>query len=147
MRTGSLADLTILRRISADDIRVQDVPRVGQHEPLQKLIDLASTTDATDFVVVDEQGGYKGMVVGLDIRTALLQPEAVSLLLVGELLRPGVPTVSGIETLDCVLDKFAECDVSSLPKCAPDDPTQILGLITRQAVMRRYHEELEQQTG
>ena len=107
VRVGTLTDLTILRRITVDDVEHQAVQFVHSHEPLQTLIDLAGETDAADFVVVDDQEVYQGMVTAKDIRTALLQPEAVSLLVVGELLRSGVPTVRGRETLDVVLDKFA----------------------------------------
>ncbi|MFQ5415129.1 MAG: chloride channel protein [Phycisphaerae bacterium] len=146
VRVGSVADLTILRRITADDLTLQRTPFVHPEDPLQKLIELAGSTDAADFVVVDDHDAYQGMVVRQDIRTALLQPEAVSLLLVGELLRAGVPTVRGDETLDIVLDKFAGNDVAALPKCHPHDPARIEGLITRQAVMRRYHDELDRQT-
>ena len=145
VRLGSLADLTILKRISIKDVDTRPVPTVMADDPLQKLLDLAGTTDSTDFIVVDEEGKYQGMVVGQDVRTALLQPESVSLLLVGELLRPGVPALRPDETLDVVLDKFAHNDVSSLPVCHPDDGQLVTRLVTRQAVMRRYHEELDRQ--
>jgi len=45
-----------------------------------------------------------------------------------------------------VLDKFARSDAESLPLPSPTDPTRIEGLVTRQAVMRRYPEELDRQT-
>jgi len=156
VRIGSLTDLTILRRITVADVGLQPAQLVHADDPLQKLIDLAGQTDATDFVVVDNDDAYQGMVTGRDVRTALLQPEAVSLLVVGELVRPNVPTVESQETLDVVLDKFARSDVDSLaiedserdqhgrPK--PQNGVfnaRILGLITRHAVMRRYHAELE----
>ena len=88
---------------------------------------------------------YKGMVTGRDVRVALLEPEAVSLLNVGELLRTDVPTVGPNETLDVVIDKFSRNDMESLPVAALHDATRIQGLITRHAVMRRYQEELEKQ--
>lgn len=147
VRVGTLTDLTILRRITVDDVEHQAVQFVHSHEPLQTLIDLAGETDAADFVVVDDQEVYQGMVTAKDIRTALLQPEAVSLLVVGELLRAGVPTVRGQETLDVVLDKFARSDVESLPVGSADDDAHIEGLMTRQALMRRYQEELDRQAG
>ena len=147
VRVGMLTDLTILRRVTVDDVERQAAQLVHPHEPLQTLIDLASETDAADFVVVDNQEVYQGMVTAQDIRVALLQPEAVSLLVVGELLRSGVPTVSGQETLDLVLDKFARSDVESLPVATAKDNTHIEGLVTRQAVMRRYQEELDRQAG
>ena len=147
VRVGSVTDLTILRRITVADLEQQTAQFVHADDPLQTLIDLAGETDATDFVVVDEQSAYQGMVVGSDVRTALLQPEAVLLLVVGELVRSNVPTVSPHQTLDVVLDKFARSDTASLPVCVSEAGTDITGLITRQAVMRRYHEELDRQTG
>jgi len=146
VRVGTVTDLTILRRITVDEVDRLRAQCVHPEDPLQILIQVAGETDAVDFVVVDERGIYQGMVTGQDVRTALLQPEAVSLLLVGELLRSGVPTVTTRETLDVVLDKFARSDVESLPVADPTDSTHVEGLITRQAVMRRYQEELDRQT-
>lgn len=146
VRIGNITDLTLLRRIT-----VSEVPRIKTHmvhaeDPLQSLIDIAGQTKAVDFIVVDEQGSYQAMVTGQDIRTALLQPEAVSLLLVGELARSGVPTVSLGETLDSVLDKFARNDLESLPVVDSADETKVTELITRRGAMRRYQEELDRQT-
>ncbi len=145
VRVGMLTDLTILRRITVEDVEYQAAQFVQPHEPLQTLIDLAGETDASDFVVVDDQQVYQGLVTAQDMRVALLQPEAVSLLLVGELVRSGVPTVSARETLDVVLDKFSRSDVQSLPVVSVEDSHQIEALITQQAVMRRYQEELDRQ--
>ncbi|MGB2987611.1 MAG: chloride channel protein [Phycisphaerae bacterium] len=147
VRVGAVTDLTILRRITVDDVERQAAQSVHPEDPLQTLIDVAGETDAVDFVVVDEHDVYQGMVTGHDVHTALLQPEAVSLLVVGELARAGVPTIGPHETLDIVMDKFARNDVESLPVASPADSTRVEGLITRQAVMRRYQEELDRQTG
>lgn len=147
VRVGTVADLTILRRISVDEVERRPAPFVHPEDPLQSLIDVAGQTDATDFVVVDEQGAYLGIVTGRDIHTALLQPEAVSLLVVSELMLPGVPAVTLRDTLDLVLDRFARSHIESMPIASSTDRTCIIGLITRQAVMERYHEELERQSG
>ncbi len=147
VRMGTLADLTILRRITVDDVEHQAAPIVHLHDPLQKLLDMAAETDAANFVVVDEDGDYQGLVIADDIKTALLQPEAVPLLLVEELLRSGVPTVNRKETLDSVLDKLARTHVPALAIGMDRDPSRVEGLITRQAVIDRYQEELAKQSG
>jgi CIC family chloride channel protein len=146
VRVGTLTDLTILRRITVDDVEHDEAQLVHPEDPLQTLIDTAGQTGAVDFVVVDDQGGYLGMVTGQDVRIALLQPEAVALLVVGELVREGIPTVSADETLDAVLDKFARNDVESLPVADSRDDNHVDSLITRRAVMHRYHHELDRQT-
>ena len=51
------------------------------------------------------------------------------------------------ETLDTVLDKFARRNVESLPVVSSGDSARVESLITRQAVMRRYHEELDGRSG
>ena len=147
VRMGTLADLTLLRRLTAGDVPAITAQLVDPSDPLQKLIDLAGASESADFVVVDDQGEYLGMVMAQDIRTALLQPEAVPLLLTGELLRPEVPTVSPHESLDSVLDKFSRSDCASLPLTASDDDEQITELITRQGVMTCYRTELDKATG
>ena len=145
VRIGSVADLTILRRITASDVPKLTAQFIPLDVPLQELIDLAGRTNATDFVAIDEAGTYQGLVTGRDVQTALLAPEAVSLLLVSELVRESVPTVQGSETLDVVLDKFTRYDVESLPLAKPGDGAHIDGLITRRAALRVYHDELEKQ--
>ncbi|HUU83081.1 MAG TPA: chloride channel protein [Phycisphaerae bacterium] len=147
VRMGTLADLTILKRITVDDVEHQPAPIVRLHDPLQKVLEMAAETDAADFVVVDEEGAYQGLVVADDIKTALLQPEAVPLLLVEELLRSGVPTVNRKEALDSVLDKLARTHVPALAISSDRDSSRVEGLITRQAVIDRYQKELEKQAG
>ena len=147
VRIGTLADLTILRRITADQVRRTRAVCVQPEDPLRKLLDLATENEVGDFVVVDEDNVYLGMVVASDIRTALLQPEAVPLLVVGELMREGVPTISPNETLDHVLDVFARASVASLPIVSPGDTSHVTGLITRHAVMSHYQRELDAPSG
>ncbi len=143
VRIGAVADLTVLRRITVSEVPRKEIPFVHPEDPLQRLFDLANETNAVDFTVVDEHDLYQGMVTGQDVRTALLQPEAVSLLLVGDLVRPAVPTVGLDETLDTVLDKFGTHDVASLPVAKAGDESRVIGVITRHAVLKRYREELE----
>lgn len=147
VQVGTVSDLTILRRITVDDVERMPAQIVHPQDPLQSLISLAGRTQAIDFVVADENGDYQGMVTGRDLRTALLEPEAVSLLLVGELVRPGIPTVSSGDTLDTVLEKFTRYDVESLPVLSEPDDARVTDLITRQATLRRYRQELDRPLG
>ena len=147
VRVGTLADLTILKRITVDDLRRGPAPTVRINDPLQTLLDRAAEIDAANFVVLDDDGTYLGLVVADDVKTALLQPEAVPLLLVAELVRSGVPTVRLNETLDVVLDKFVRSDVPVLAIGADADDSRIDGLITFQAMMDRYQMELGRQVG
>ena len=141
---GTDRDLTLLRRVAVARVEATALPRepVYASDPLAKLITLHAHHNVPDFPVVDAEGKYIGMVTGNDMRTALIDREAIPLLLVAELLRGDLPTIRPDETLDTVLDKFARHDAASLALVDPGTGKP-RSLITRAKVMACYQHELE----
>ena len=140
-------DLTVMRRVQVLSCEITPLPRepVYLSDPISKLITLHAHHLVPDFVVTNQSDGtYIGMVTGTDMRTALIDREAIPLLLVAELMRTDLPVVRHDETLDTVLDKFARFDVASLCVASPIDERIPAGLITRSKVLKRYHEALEE---
>jgi CBS domain-containing protein len=125
------------------------VPHVAVRpsDPLSRLLQLRDVYRVLDFVVVDSTDHYVGMVTAQDLRTALIEREAIPYLLVAELVRQDIPTVSNDEALDQAFRKFSDFDVSSLPLVKPsanaDEPPIVQGLLTRARLMQRYHDELK----
>lgn len=142
IRMGMVADMTLLRGLAVEQLKLAHATFAHENEPLSMLLEKAAGAPTADFVVLDDHEHYRGMVVAEDLRVALLEREAVPLLLVRELARSQIPTVSPGDSLADVFDTFSRHDVSALPVAAPDDPETVTGLITRAALMRRYHEEL-----
>ena len=144
---GAARDLTILRRLRVSDVDPEPMPSepVYASDPVSKLIALHATYHVPDFPVVDQAGGYMGTVTGADMRTALIDREAIPLLLVAELMRTDIPVVHAADTLDTVMNKFATHDVTSLAlvRLRNDGVSEPLGLITRGRVLTRYHAALE----
>jgi CBS domain-containing protein len=103
---------------------------------------MAESSRVEDFVVVDEDGAYVGMVTGQDLRTALLEREAVPLLVVGEVMRTDLPIVNADETLDIVMGKFSTHDVASLAVVSGESSKRVQGMLTRSRLMARYHRAL-----
>ena len=145
--TGSAADHTILRRISVRDVPPVPHVAVRPSDPLSRLLELRDVYRVLDFVVVDSTDHYVGLVTAQDLRTALIEREAIPYLLVAELVRQDVPTVIADEPLDQAFRKFSEFDVSSLPIVVPSrvpgEPPLVQGLLTRARLMQRYHEDLK----
>lgn len=150
LRIGRTGDLAILRKIPVTSVPVIPLPgeAVYPSDPLGKLVTLHANNRVPDFVVVDTNGDYIGMVTGRDMRTALIDREAIPLLLVAELMRTDLPAVLTTDTLDIALERFKDEDVASLPLLGPPDITghrRPLGLVTRAAVLDRYRRALEEE--
>ena len=87
VRVGGGADLSLLRRMTIEQVDLEPVTSVAMEDPVEKLLTLTEN-GASDFVALDRAGGYAGMVTADDIKMALLQREAIPLLTVAELTRP-----------------------------------------------------------
>jgi len=146
LRVGRSRDLTVLRRVHVRGVRQTTLPPepVYPSDPVAKLVAMHAVYDTPDFPVVDERGRYVGMVTGLDVRTALIDREAIPLLLVAELMRDDVPPLLPDETLEVALDRFAACDAASLVVVNDNDERRPLALVTRADVMQRYRDALEE---
>ena len=146
---GAARDLTILRRLRVADIEPEPMPAepVYASDPVAKLISLHATHHVPDFPVVDAEGHYIGMVTGEDMRTALIDREAIPLLLVAELMKTDIPPIHAGDTLDTVMNKLAKHDVTSLALidgASTEKNKRVLGRITRARLMNRYQRALSQ---
>ncbi len=141
VRMGAMSDLTVLRRLTADDVVLEEPVIVARSDGGQRLIELSEEGQAADFVVVNDRGHYCGMITSTDLRAALVYREAVPLLQISEIQRSDLPTVLPDETLDIVLDKFSRSDVAALAVVAADGET-VAGVITRTRLMNRYQAAL-----
>ncbi len=142
VRMGALSDLTVLRRLTPEDVSIEPATIVKRSDSVQQLVDLMENAGTSDFVVVDDYEKYCGMVTSDDLRAALVYREAIPLLQVSELQRSDLPTITNEETLDLVLDKFSRSDVQSLVLLSTVG--DISGLITRSCLMKRYQRALDE---
>ncbi len=144
---GTRADMTMLRRLTARD--VQPIPHVEVRpaDPISRLFELRDIYRIVDFVVIDSDNQYVGLVTAQDLRMVLIEREAIPYLLVAELVRTDLPVIEPDEPLDSILRKFSETEVSSLamvgpPVGKPNGKPMVYGLITRGRLMRRYQQAL-----
>lgn len=144
VRIGAVGDLAVLRRLSVEQTDLEPANFVNTTDPFQRVLDLTSESGTPSFVVLDRNGRYSGMIVLDDIKTALIQREAVPLLLVHELMRPDVPLVKNTDDLAHVIELFARFDVSHLPVSVGGAPDRVIGLVSRTSLMRRYQRGLAQ---
>ena len=76
IRFGSSSDVSILHRVTVEQVTLEPLSAVKLDTPLEKILELTGQTGVMDFVVFDSSGNYAGMVVAGDLGTTLLQREA-----------------------------------------------------------------------
>jgi CIC family chloride channel protein len=142
VKVGTSSDLRILRRLTVDQVELEPVSSVTAQTPFDELVKRTADSGTSDFVVFDKSGNYAGLVTADEVREALLSPESIPLLLAGEVVRGDVPCVRSSDDLSTVLETFSRFEVGRLPVCVANNPRHVIGLISRGALMRRYHKAL-----
>jgi len=142
IRLGQTGDMMLLRRITVEQVGLEPAAVIQENDPFQRVLDLTASLGAQNFVVIDSKGLYLGMVVADDINMALIDRDAVPLLLVAELMRRNIPFVRTSDDLATVLDVFSRHSVNYLPVCLPSTPGKIIGLISQAGLMRKYQSGL-----
>lgn len=143
VRVGTGVDMTVLRRIMVEQITMEPVTTLPATTPFERLLQISAGTATTDFVIVDEQGNYQGMVTSDDVKTALLAREAIPLLLAGDIAREDLPRVKSTDDLASVLETFSRYEVARLPVCLATNIDRVVGLISRRELMNRYYQALQ----
>ena len=144
VQVGTSADLSLLRRMTVDQVLLEPATFVRITDPFQRVLDLMHQVNVTDFVVVDKKGYYAGLLVADDIKTALMQPDAIPLLTCGEVMRAQVPTIPSNADLATVLDRFSHHDISRLPVVLPGQSFKVIGLVSRSSLMKQYQRALQE---
>ena len=105
------AEGSLLHRLTVEQVDLDPATILKLDDPFQRILELMATTHATDFPVADDSGDYAGMVVAEDVRTAMLEREAIPLLLVEELFRRDIPAIKTSDDLATTMDQFARLDI------------------------------------
>jgi chloride channel protein, CIC family len=142
VHVGTSGDLNLLQRLYVEQVALEPAVTLREIDPLQRAVDLVVSSDTVDFIVVDKDGAYVGMLLSGELKTALIDREAVPLLVVGEVMRVDVPVVCAGDSLAEALDCFAAHDVGRLPVAVSRTTGKIIGVLSRAALMRRYYSSL-----
>ncbi len=139
VRVGGAGASIQLHRSNLEQLPLEPAATVHARDEFQHVLNLLERTGLTDFVVVDKEGFYQGMVLAPDINAALLQRDAMAMLMIEDLMRTDVPFVKTTDDLASVLDTFARYDVDHLPVCLTGQPGRVIGLVSRIGLLRRYN--------
>lgn len=133
-------DMSALRQYTIDHLKLEPIVPLVTTDPARRAIELASERDGKHFVVVDPAGAYRGLVTGEELRIMLLEPESIPIMTVADVMRQDIVPIRHTENLQSLFDIFLRYEVDALPVGLDYDPTRTIGIVTRDALLKHYHQ-------
>lgn len=131
-------EVNVLKSIPIKEVMNAEVETIPESLSLGKLKDKISKSKYTSFPVVNDKGELTGMFSFFDYHEVLYDENLQELVLAKELATQDVVTVSIEDNLSTALEEISRGDYSLLPVVSPDNPLQMLGVLTRRDIMEAY---------
>ena len=143
LRPGT--DARVLTDLSIEELLETNCTCVHPNMRLIDFIEIVKHSRSHAFPVEDPKTHrFLGMIRLEDIRPYLFDPAMHHAVLTGQLMDPGVQTISMHDDLSDVLRKMDEKHILSMPVVADN---RFQGMISKATLMDRYRKELMVQTG
>jgi len=124
-------------------VRTEGLELVPQGTPFAEIIRRAAHSAETLFLVVNDQGGLRGIFTLRDIRLALGGADWGPLVVADDLAHRPVRSVTLTDDLHTALKRLIELNVDELPVVAPDDPSRLIGLLHRRELVAAYTSQID----
>lgn len=127
---------------SIRDLILTEYDSVHENTSLGQIIELVKKSPTIDFPVVDDGGLLLGLVRFHDFRTVLLQSHLYSKVSAKDVMKAEVEVLRLNDSLADAMTKFGKQDSDLLPVVNTNNPMQLLGIVKRSDLMKRYQDTL-----
>lgn len=135
-------EVNVLRSIPVRNIMYHTVEMVPENLPVAELAERLPRSRSNNFVVVNGNEEIAGVLTFFDYYDALFNDKIKARMKVKDLMTPDPVTVSIDDHLGTALEKIAKEDFAILPVVSPDNPLEMLGILTRRDILEAYDQAL-----
>ncbi len=115
---------------------------IPEDMPFREFVKIFHQTEQHYFPVVDQEGRLVGIFSINDVRPYLNDETLWDLLIIKDIARPRVITVTPSEDIHSALQKFTVRNIDQLPVVADESPQKFLGMLSRREVIAFYNQKL-----
>jgi len=135
-------DVNILRDIRVEEAMEKDFISVAPSTPLARLAGIIHRTGQSYFPVVEKGGRLVGIITFHDLEPTLFVSGLEYLVVADDLASKHLITTTPRESLYEAVKKMDRAGIRQLPVVDPEDPTRLLGILTRKDVVAAYNREV-----
>jgi CIC family chloride channel protein len=131
-------DVNVLKSISVKDVMNPEVETIQEDLSLGRIAEKISKSKYNSFPIVDENGRLTGILSFIDYHDVAFDESLKDLVVAKELATQNVVTISLDDNLYNALGKLTLKDFSILPVVSSQNPSQLVGVLTRRDIMGAY---------
>ncbi|MCK4390604.1 MAG: chloride channel protein [Desulfobacterales bacterium] len=132
-------EVNVLKSISVKDVMNPEVETIPENMTLGRLAEKISKSKYNSFPVVNSEGDLTGILTFVDYHDVVFDESLRDLVVAKEIATTKVVTVSLNDNLYNTMEKITLKDFSILPVVSPDNPSQLLGTLTRRDIYSAYN--------
>ena len=130
-------------RVGQVHVRTEGLEFVPEAMPFNQIIRLVADSRELLYPVVDSQGRLTGIFSLRDVRMALAGSNLGPLVVAADLAARPVVAVTPKDDLHTALKRLTQLNVDQIPVVSPDDPTHLIGLLSRRELVSAYTSQIE----
>jgi CIC family chloride channel protein len=131
-------EVNVLKSMFVKDVMNSDVETIAEGSALEEMTDKISKSKFNSFPVLDAENKLAGILSFNDYSEAIFDEDLKGLVVASDLASENVVTVSVDDDLYTALVKISRKDFSTMPVVSPDDPAELVGIVTRRDIIGAY---------
>jgi CIC family chloride channel protein len=130
-------------RVDKIPVRTTGLEVIPEATPFSEILSRVAHSSETLFPVVDREGRLTGIFNLRDIRLALTGSDWGPLVIADDLAHRPVLCVTPSDDLHTALRRLTELNTEEIPVVAADDPTRLVGLLSRHELVAAYTTQIQ----
>jgi CIC family chloride channel protein len=131
-------EVGVLKSMFVKDVMNAQVETITESSPLVAMADYISKSKFNSFPVLNAANKLAGIISFNDYSEAMFDENLKDLVVAKDLMSENVVTVLADDDLFTALEKISRKDFSTMPVVSPDDPTDLVGIVTRRDIIGAY---------
>jgi len=131
-------EVNVLKSMFVKDVMTRHVETIKESSALAEMTDIISKSKFNSFPVLNAENKLAGILSFNDYSEAIFDEDLMDLVVAKDLMSENIITVLADDDLYTALVKISRKDFSTMPVVSPDDPADLVGIVTRRDIIGAY---------